>query len=353
MKCAPVVHQFTAVYAERDAVGQHTAAVDSLLREMGCSTTAFAGHSYRGVDIEVVSFRKHKKYPKPDMVIYQMSTGSKVGDYILARSEPLVLNYHNITPGELFDPWAPAIGYSLTQARDQLALLAEHAYAAIADSSYNAAELRDLGLSNVSVVPVILNVIEKPSTINASIPQMPVLLFVGRIAPNKRLENLIGALALLQRRWKKVQLVIIGTSIVPAYESALRDLAMRLGVSESVEFAGSVPTQVRDTYYSTASIYVSASVHEGFCVPLIEAMSAGLPVVAYASTAVPETIGNAGLLVDSDEPLYLAHAIDRVLGSNGLRSELISKGIKRAACFDPVNIRQDMRDTLESLLENI
>lgn len=350
MSRRPVVHQFTAVLAGRDAVGRHTVAVDRLLREMGCCITTFAAHTRRDAGLRARHFREHEHYPAPDLILYQMSTGSPVADYLLTRSEPLIIDYHNITPAAVFEPWERHVGAELDRARRQLAQMARRARAAIADSHYNAAELHSLGLRNVSVVPVIR---EMPSPVHNRAPESPgtpTMLFVGRVAPNKRHEDLIGALALLQERWSAARLVLVGETSSVAYESALRELVARLGLRESVQFTGSVSQGVLDSHYASASVYVSASTHEGFCVPLIEAMSARLPVVARAAAAVPETVGDAAVLVDSDGPLGLSEAVGRVLSDGRLRRALVERGRHRSEVFDPETVSRQMRSALEPLI---
>ena len=125
-------------------MGWHTVAVDSLLREMGCRTRTFAAHVAPGAGLRAMHYSKHERYPAPDLILYQMSTGSSVGDYLMTRREPMVLNYHNITPAEEFEPWEPHVAAQLVQARRQLSGLVGRSCAAIADSRYNAAELRAL-----------------------------------------------------------------------------------------------------------------------------------------------------------------------------------------------------------------
>ena len=342
------VHQFTAVYSERDAIGQHTYTIDSILREMGCRTTLFAEHAKRFADVNVKSIRHHHRYPNPDIIIYQMSIGSPVADYILTRPEPVILNYHNITPHSIFQPWAPAVAEALLRAREQLYDLAQQAHAAIADSNFNALELHQLGMSNVDVVPVLW---KQPLHRNGLLEghnDDPSLLFVGRIAPNKCIEHLISSVALLKRKWHKITLSIVGTATPLSYETALRSFAHRLNVSDSIKFLGSISNAARDSLYTSSTLYVNASIHEGFCVPLIEAMSTGLPIVARASTAVPETVGDAGVLVCSPNPLYFATAIDRILSSPGLRKQLTIKGHKRAEDFSPALVKEKMKGVLQS-----
>ncbi len=339
------------MYAEHDAVGQHTLAVHQLLQDMGYKALIFAEKSFKNSQIKVINFQKHTRYKPPDLVLYQVSTGSPVGEYLATRSEPLILNYHNITPSEFFDPWVPQIAYVLEQARQQLALLSKKAYAGIADSEFNAKDLYELGISNVSVVPVIFADIVRSNTSAQTQNDSPTLLFVGRLAPNKRLECIIAALALLRSKWKQARLVIVGIAVPTEYLAALQHLVTKLGLDTCVEFVGTVSASVRDSFYAEASVYVSASTHEGFCVPVVEAMRAGLPVVAHNSTVLPETVQDASLLVDSEDPLSLAKAIDIVLSNAELRKKIVHKGFERAKHFVPAKVRQEMRSVLRSLIE--
>ena len=351
-----IIHQFTAVFAERDAVGQHTLAVETLLRDMGCQVTTFAERSKNEQHVQIHDYRTHSKHPTPNAVIYQMSTGSMVGDYLLNCSFPLILNYHNITPSFLFSTWAPHMATNLILARQQLTQLSTQTNMAIADSYYNALELRSLGISHIQVVPIIhkhpISSVQYNHS-NTIGPYNPLLLFVGRLVPNKRIETLIMTTALLRELWPQVHLTLIGTPLLDSYHRALQSLVATLQLDESVTFLGSVPDTIRDHYYSMASIYVSASIHEGFCVPLIEAMNVGLPVVARAAAAVPETAGNAAILIPTGEPIHFASAIARMLEDNKLRHHMINQGFKRAEFFSSVSVQQQMRQALQSCIEYI
>ena len=356
MTSALVVHQFTAIYADRDAVGQHTRAVEFLLRDMGHQVSTFGERPVATKNMQIYDYRNHHSHPKPDVIIYQMSTGSIVAEYLLDRREPLLLNYHNITPATLFFPWAPHVGGSLAAARQQLAQLCCHADAAIADSHYNATELRNLGLQHISVVPILCRQPSYSEMTDSSqlFPSTdPLLLFVGRMVPNKRIETLIMAVALLRKQWPMIKLALIGSTPISSYSEALQSFVHKLELSGSITFLGSVSDSLRDNYYSKATVYLSASIHEGFCVPLVESMSVGLPIVAHGATAVPETAGGAAMLVYSEEATTFACAVARVLQDNTLRDQMIHNGLKRSTQFSANRVEQQMRRTLQSFMASI
>jgi glycosyltransferase involved in cell wall biosynthesis len=343
-----LIHHFTATLSPRDAVGAHTLALDDLLREMGHDTVMFAASVHPDLKGRAVHYRDHDAHPAPDVLLYQASTGSPVADHLLRRSEPLVLNYHNLTPAEHFDPWEPHVGAELDAGRRQLARLVRRACAGVADSHYNASELAALGLDDLWVAPVLFD--PPPPPVERVTATPPTLLFVGRLAPNKAQEDLILTVALLRERQPGARLVLVGTASSHRYETALRDLADAV-CPDGVEFAGSVDQRTLIDWYARADAFVCLSDHEGFCVPVVEAMGAGLPVIAHAAAAVPETVGTGGVLLDDKRPASVVAAIERVLDDAALRLHLATAGRARAADFAPAVVREQHRLAFSAALE--
>ena len=357
MSRRPIVHQFTAVLAPRDAVGQHTLSVDSLLREMGAETQIFAAHVHPEVKTRGCDFREHAASPRPDLVIYQASIGSPVGDHVLSLQTPLVLNYHNMTPAEFFDPWDPAVSAELDHGRRQLARLAHRAEYAIADSQYNADELLDLGMEphEVVVSPVLFSPLWESVGDGVS-PVSPegeqvTLLFVGRLSPNKCQQDLVGVLAGVRALGVDARLVLVGGVSSSGFVDAVVGLAGELGVSDSLVVAGSVSEAELVGWYEAADVFVSASEHEGFCVPVVEALGFGLPVVAFGAAAVPETLGGAGLVFGEKSPGVVAEAVVRVVSDVGVREGLVERGLVRARELGLAASTERMRAVLQPLLD--
>ena len=337
----PVVHQFTAVLAGRDAVGGHTLALSRILTEMGCDVSIHAAHVTDDVRGLGHDFRRHADGPNPDLIVYQVSTGTPVADYVLTRPEPLVLVYHNMTPPEFFDAWEPAIAAELHHGRRQLVRLARRAVLGLAVSGFNARELVEAGVSEVVVAPILFDgsgfgvvdegLVERS---RGRLGSGPVWLFVGRLAPNKAQHDVIAAFAAYRAEVGSARLVLVGGSSSVAYGVALEELADSLGVADAVEFAGSVSGDELAAWYSVADVFVCLSDHEGFCVPLLEAMHHRLPVVAFDSSAVPETLAGAGLVVGDKSPMVVAEAVDRVLSDPVVAGRLVDRGTERLADFD-------------------
>jgi glycosyltransferase involved in cell wall biosynthesis len=110
-------------------------------------------------------------------------------------------------------------------------------------------------------------------------------------------------------------------------------LCDELELGDSVKLRDAVSFGELLAYYRSSDVLVCLSEHEGFCIPIVEAMHLRLPVVAYAAAAVPGTMAGAGVLLDDKDPLVVACAVDRVLSDAGLRAELIDAGRSRAEDF--------------------
>ncbi|MFQ5557811.1 MAG: glycosyltransferase [Acidimicrobiales bacterium] len=356
------MHQFTAVLADRDAVGAHTLELHRLLGELGAEARIYAGHVEEGLRGVGRDFRVHDDHAPPDLVIYQASTGTPVADHVLGRPEPLVVDYHNITPSEHFEPWEPAIAAELDHGRRQLARLARRAVLGLADSRFNAAELEAAGCADTRVAPILFDRSRWASPVprvvvdrlRRELGDRPVWLFVGRVAPNKAHHDLVSALAVHRSRTAaRTRLVLVGGASSDRYRRAVVEHASRAGVGDSVVFAGSVGDDELAAWYEVADVFVCLSDHEGFCVPLLEAMARGLPIVAHAATAVPETLAGAGLVLADKAPTTVSCAVERVTSDRRLRESLISRGRSRLRDFDLDRTTAVFRDALVPLLERV
>ncbi|MYH71953.1 MAG: glycosyltransferase family 4 protein, partial [Acidimicrobiia bacterium] len=255
-----------------------------------------------------------------------------------------------------FDAWQPELAKSVARGRQQLGQLAALTVRGIADSEFNAQELRDLGIGDVVVSPVLWQLSD--GAVQAGLSDGEVaedggtVLFVGRLVPNKCQHDLIAAFAVLSRFRPRSRLVLVGEASPPQYLQSLKDLARRLDVHGQVVFAGKVSDKNLYQWYQESDVLACASEHEGFGVPLVEAMANGLPVVAYDAAAVAETVGDSGILLKDKRPLTMALALHRVLGDGQLIQCLRDRGIKSAKRFDISVTREQMWIALKDLLDS-
>ncbi len=346
----PNIDILTPELTHGDAISNHSRHLCSLLNSQGYSTKIVVEHIQNITD-KVVPIDRWR--PRNNILILQHGIGSKISDLIINKQIPIILNYHNITPPEFLEPWHLGLYKALTWGQKQLLQLAELASHAIADSSYNAVKLTEIGYSNVSVAPVLFDLEKFYNTTQSNI-KIPKdggnILFVGRIVPNKCQHELIGVLKLLLQRRPKAQLVLIGRTDSARYIQAIETLVREWNLENNVIIKGKVSSQILLQEYHKADIFVCLSDHEGFGIPIVEAMASQIPVVAFNSTAIPETIGKAGILLQDKNSTIVAAAIDRVLGDNMLRTYLQTQGTFHSKSFDLQISKKAMWNTLKPLL---
>jgi glycosyltransferase involved in cell wall biosynthesis len=340
---------------EPGAVGAHVLQVRRLLEDKGVATETYAEHIRPAMDGHGADFRSYRPAPG-DLLVYHVAIGSGVADFVRDQSVPFVLDHHNITPAHFWAGWEPPVVAATAWARNQLAELAERATLGIGDSAYNEGELRDLGCVRTAVAPILLDLTELDGEVDAAEVERlqhdgTVWLFVGRIAPNKAQHDLVNAFAVHRRVYDpNAVLRIVGGSSSDAYVEAIRRLISALDLDGAVELTGSVSPSVLAAHYRAADVFVCVSEHEGFCVPLLEAMHHSVPVVAYDSTAVGETLAGGGLVLPSKAPSVVAAAVDRVTGDAELRRGLVAAGTRRLGDFALDTTRARFWDALEPVL---
>jgi len=342
----PAVHQFLPSLAPRDAIGNHTLGTLRALRRAGVAGGIWAEYVH-GKLVGVA--KRYQRYPgwlsglrrSRRALLYQSSTGSDgLVDFLERRSEPLAICYHNITPPEFFDGYDAVAAGRCRKGREELGRLVPRATSFLADSRFNASELRSLGAQDVAVVSPYVgsgNVAEpdpeREERLRSGKRGID-LLFVGRMMPHKGLLHLVRAAAALRSGDHPVRLFLVGPSGPPAYMGALSRLNETLGLEDTVFVTGSLPDDQLAAHYATADLFVCLSEHEGFCIPLLEAMRVGLPVVAYDAGAVAETLGGCGVLLGTTHPMLVAETVSRVVVDDALRRQLRDRQRSRVAELD-------------------
>ena len=343
-------HQILVSASVGDAVTNEALALRPALRTLGDSEV-FARYydpALAGDVLPLDDYRAHAANGPAagdDLLIVHASIGEPaVAQFLAERPERIVLVYHNISPAGPFRPYDLAFARLLEGGRRELAALCPRVTLALADSSFNAADLEALGYEDVRVSPLVVDaralsrVEPDPATAHhlATEVEGPVLLYVGQLLPHKRPDLLVQAFHVLSTYLDPdARLVLVGPARLPRYHQALQHLVHELSLP-GAWIAGPVSVAALAAFYRRADAFVTASEHEGFCVPVLEAMAFGLPVVARACGAIPETAADAALLLPpDDDPLLLAEAMAAVLGDGALRATLAERGNARLDCFDP------------------
>jgi glycosyltransferase involved in cell wall biosynthesis len=348
------VLQFVPTF-EPGAVGAHLRQVRRLLEDKGVATETYAEHIRPALAGQAVDFRRYEPQ-SGDVVLYHVAIGSGVADFVRDQAPTLVLDHHNITPAHFWAGWEPPVVAATAWARHQLAELAPRASAGIAHSAYSEAELTELHCHRTAVVPILLDTASFDHEAGAgAVEQLrrdgTVWLFVGRVAPNKAQHDLVKAFAVYRRVYDpSATLRIVGASSSDAYVEAIRRLVAALDLGGSVELTGAVSDAELAAHYGAADVFVCVSEHEGFCVPLLEAMHHGVPIVAYGATAVGETLAGGGIALPGKAPSLVAAAVARVHGDSSLRDQLVAAGHRRLADFSLDTTRAQYWAALEPVL---
>lgn len=323
------VHQVLGALHPGDAVGNEAFAIRRHLRAAGLGSEIFAGWIDPRLDLEAHPLGEFAAADAPDAVcLYHFSPGSPAGRVALAAAGPLVLDYHNVTPARFFTGYSREAARLAARAGDELRELAPATALALAKSSFSLGDLVEAGFPRASRLPFVRDteraVAPSPVFRRLYSDGRTNVLSVGRLAPNKRVEDLLRTFAVLQRRMiPKSRLLLVGDTGIGAYVRALERLARDLRL-QHVVFCGHVEEDELQAAYGLADVYVSLSEHEGYGVPLVEAVLAGVPVVARDAGAVAETLGGAGVLVRDPRPDLVAGLVEKVVGDPGLRRSVLT-----------------------------
>lgn len=339
-----MLHQFLAGATAGDAITEQALLMRRWLRELGFASEVFAWHIHPDLAADIRPLTAYRRGRNEQWAIYRHSIGSEVPDFLAGHDLRLILIYHNITPPEFFDGVDPMRARMARLGLDQLLILQPQTGLSLADSAFNAADLSHLGFMDVKVLPIALQAERYDLPLNEALAQSlssggPNLLFIGRLAPNKRQEDLVRLLACLRRIRPEAHLFLVGDRWVVGYDRWIEQLADQLGIRAGLTLTGKVSQADMITYLKAADLYVSMSEHEGFGVPLIESMYLGLPVVAYGATAVPGTLGGAGVLFFQKEHEALAELIDLLLADQSLQERIVTCQKERAKSFLEPQVR--------------
>ena len=291
---------------------------------------------------------------RDEIVAVHLSMGNDSLDAV--RELPLrrIVIYHNITPARFFEGLSETNRHYARLGRQQLKRYAKVSELGIGDSEFNRGELAAMGFGRTAVVPILIDWAAYDVEPDAAVARMLAdertdILVVGQILPQKAVHDVIAAFARYREGDRAARLHLVGSTVMSGgYLERLRREVSRLGLDDAVHFAGSVSMEELVAYYRGASVLLTLSDHEGFCVPLVEAMRFDLPIVAHAAGAIPETAGGAAILLAQKTPDIVARALERAIGDRQLRASLVEQGRTRLQEFQPQRVGARLREALAS-----
>ncbi|MBI3986156.1 MAG: glycosyltransferase [Lentisphaerae bacterium] len=356
----PRIDQIQAGFAEGDAISHEAVILRDIFRGWSLESDIFAesGHISRSEQAHCRPLGDYRA-ESSDVAIYHYSIVSPATAMFLASPARKIVLYHNITPADYFSGFDDGLAARLEEARRNLADVVRAGDAVWADSRYNATEVEALGLKPVNVFPLLfspkpLDVPPDPQVVKHLKSPLTNLLFVGRIAPNKRVEDLITAFAWYQKRLNPFsRLLIVGSEwSCPRYYLMLRMLAGELDLA-NVCFDGFASPGGLPAYYEIADAFVTASAHEGYCLPLLEAMHKKVPVIANNVGGVPEAMEDAGVRAESLSPIEMAVLIHRVISDASLRRAILDSQSKRMQRLQQRPVESELKALLAGFLPGL
>ena len=347
------LHQFHPTIAFGDAVGNDCFQLQHLIWQHGARSDLFAQEARDEVRPFVRDWRGLVHEPNDHAaLLVHVSMGNDVLDDVASLPLPKAVVYHNITPAHFFEGQSEQNRHYAALGREQLRRLAGVCALGIADSEYNRKELEEAGFAITAVVPLLLDWRGYDALPDERVARMlseerTDIVAIGQILPQKAIHDIVVAFARYRERDQTARLHLVGSHAMSGdYLERVRSLVRTHDLSRAVTFTGSVSQEELVAYYRGATALLTLSDHEGFCAPLVEAMRFDLPIVAHAAGAIPETLGDAGILLEDKSPGRVAEALERVVGDATLRAHLVARGRDRLAEFSRERVGRRLRDAL-------
>ena len=345
-----VVNQWVPAAHAGDAIGDSARRVRALLRQLGHDSELYALSIDDDLADDVRPF-EDAAAKRGDLTIFHYALPSPMTEAFASLGGGRILQYHNVTPAAFFAPYDPNLFRLAALGRAELKTLAGHVDLALGDSEYNRCELESLGFGPTGVFPIavdtsrITSPVKRPALEAILDDGLVNFLFVGRIAPNKKIEDHIR-MAEHYKRYVDAyyRFIFVGRfDVVPRYYSMIRALMTEYRLlDDRFIFTGPVPDEELAVYYRHAAVYTSLSEHEGFCVPLVEAMAADVPVLAYAAAAVPDTLGGAGVQFAPKDLEFAAELLGELAFNDDLRASVIAGQRRRLQDFGDARITREL-----------
>jgi glycosyltransferase involved in cell wall biosynthesis len=353
------VHQLLPDFSYGDAIGNDVQEIQKTLQGWGYPSEIFAQHVHPKLSGLSRPFWEYKEVSHPQgIVLFHFSIGSEVSEFVKRLPDRKILIYHNITPPHFFKGINAEVERRCSWGYEELKKLAPHFDLALGVSEYNRQELDRVGFRKTGVLPILVDFknyyLVREASLKKRLEDGKInILHVGRLVPQKKIEDLIRVFYLFQKRYSaESRLILVGTdSGVRNYGRALKALVEELGLEEKVLWAGFASFRELLTYYDTSHLYLCLSEHEGFCVPLLESMFFNLPIVAYLNGGVAETLGGAGVGIARKDYEEIAEVMAMILENKGFRESLVLGQRERLEALSLEKTRERLRGHLAPFLE--
>jgi L-malate glycosyltransferase len=324
------IHQVLATLGYGDAIGHEVLGIQRVLRAAGYDSDIFVETADHRLEPQTRDYRELVDFSHRDnLLLHHFSLGSKASRTAYALPDRMALIYHNITPPEYFVGVHRTLARQTFRGRRELQAYADRCDLAMGDSEFNRQDLEALGFPRSAVLPVVPDFSHLDREPNWLVARdfdddWTNIVFVGRVIANKKIEDLICWFHAYHTIFNpRSRLLLVGAQTgFERYLASLHELVGRLDASQ-VHFIGHVSDEELVAYYELADLFLCASEHEGFCVPIVEAFYKQVPVLAYAATAVPSTMDGAGVLFEDRHPIHVAALMDEIVSNAALQDQIV------------------------------
>jgi glycosyltransferase involved in cell wall biosynthesis len=351
------VDQFIPAFHRGDAIGDTALHMRNFFRTQGYTSDIYCLNYDQDLEGEARLFSSFPAPAATDTAILHFALPSPLTQGLMRLPCKKAIIYHNITPHEFFAPFSREMANMSRAGRLELAALASRVDLALADSEFNRQELLKLGFQRAEVFELFIDFAKYQKSESSFVHDLfrderTNILFVGRIAPNKKIEDLIRVVFYYKKYVSPlVRLIIVGkTTALPKYYESLVRLADEFYLQpEEIRFSGHIPDEEMFALYKASDVFLSLSEHEGFCLPLIESMVYDLPIIAYNCTAVPHTLDGSGVLITTKRADFVAELVDIVKHRGDLREKILQGQRDRLERFKAAGWEQFLLQSLRSL----
>ncbi len=354
------IHQLLAGFQPGDAISNYALEIQKIFRSWGHESLIFvlpSGLDRRMEDCSL-PLSAHREHSSPEnILIYHFGIGSSATDYFKTIPDVKAVIYHNLTPAHFFAVLKPELASVLKQGREELLELARVCDLGLAVSEYNRKELVEAGFRSTFTVPLTLDWTTLDGEFDRSLVKRyrtnrEKIVFVGRVVPNKKIEDLLKFFYYFKLLKPEAMLFIVGKSAgYEKYYDYLQTMIVELELTDVV-FSGHISQAKLLAYYRMASLFLCLSEHEGFCMPLMECMQLGIPVMAYAAAAVPDTLGGAGVLIREKNYPEIAEMAALLHDDEGFRRKIVEGQYRRLKEFRSISLEEKLREHLTRMMNN-
>ncbi len=354
------VIQILTTIAYGDAVSNDALALEGALRDAGYETGIYAENIDSRLPEEAAcKIDQLSRLSDRDTIIYHLSTGSPLNYKIAEYPCRKLMIYHNITPYSYFEEYSYDAWKLCKSGQEGMQFLSDKVDYCLADSEYNKSDLIKAGYScPIDVLPILIPFSDYEKDADEAVikkysdERYVNLLFTGRIAPNKKQEDVIRAFAMYQKYYNpRSRLFIVGSyNGTERYYNRLKKYVRELQLENSVYFTGHISFSEILAYYKIANVFLCMSAHEGFCVPLVEAMHFGVPVIAHDSTAIGDTLNGSGVLLKEKKPLETAGMIHYLMTHSEERESIVKGQYERLRDFEHDKIEKQFLGYLDAFI---